>query len=151
MSPQDFSPDQASTHAGDVVAGLINNGLASAVGAAAVREAAARGARIRFLQVLPSGMSADDHATAASVLFKVALRSLHQHQRMPCTFETVVGTPAEMLVDRSRGAALLVVGADAPDAAVRVADYCEQHCGCDVLVVSEPLKSEFVSETATAL
>lgn len=46
---------------------------------------------------------------------------------MPCTFETVVGTAPETLVELSRGAALLVVGADAPDAEIRVADYCEQH------------------------
>lgn len=129
---------------------MVNNVFASAVGAAAVHEAAARGARIRFLQVLPAGMSADDHATAASVLFEVALKSLHRHQQMPCTFETVVGIAPEMLVERSRGAALLVVGADAPDAEVRVADYCQQHCVCDVLVVTEPLQSAFVTGSMTA-
>lgn len=137
------STDQPLSHAGDVVAGLVNNVLASAVGAAAFREAAARGARIRFLQVLPPGMSADDHASAASVLFDVALKSLQQTRRMPCIFETVVGTAPETLVELSRGAALLVVGADAPDAEIRVADYCEQHCEWDVLVVSEPLQPAF--------
>ncbi len=128
---------------------MVNNVFASAVGAAAVREAAARGARIRFLQVLPPGMSAEDHANAASVLFEVALKSLHRHQRIPCTFETVVGDAREMLVERSRGAALLVVGADAPGAKVSVADYCEKHCQCAVLVVTEPLRSAFVADAMT--
>lgn len=150
MSPRPFAASQSFVHADDVVAGLANNMLASAVAAAAVHEAATRRARIRFLQVLPAGLSADDHAEAASVLFDVALKSLRRTHRMPCTFETVMGTAPQMLVERSRGAALLVVGADAPDAEIRVAYYCEQHCECDVLVVSEPLRSSFVTEPAAA-
>ncbi len=65
--------------------------------------------------------------------------------------ETVVGTAPETLVELSRGAALLVVGADAPDAEIKVADYCEQHCEWDVLVVSEPLQPAFGTRSAVEL
>lgn len=123
--PERPPPVSHPTRSEDVVAGLVNDDFASAVGAAAVREAAARGARIRFLQVLLLGMSADDHATAASVLIEVALKFLHRHQRIPCTFKTAVGDAREILVQRSRGAALLVVGADASGATIRVTEYCE--------------------------
>ncbi len=130
---------------GDVIAGLVNNIMATAVAGAAVREAARRGARVRFLQVLPAGLSTEDHATVASVLFKVALQSLHGAHRVPCTFETVVGSAPETLVERSRDASLLVVGADDQNASIRVADYCQEHGQCDVMVVAEPLASGFVA------
>lgn len=135
---------------GDVIAGLVNNVMATAVAGAAVREAVRRGARVRFLQVLPEGLSTEDHANVASVLFKVALQSLHGAHRLPCTFETVVGLAPETLVERSRHAALLVVGADDQDASVKVAGYCEEHGECDVLVVAEPLESRFVAQESGA-
>ncbi len=147
MTPTTVRPP---VNPGDVIAGLVNNIMATAVAGAAVREAVRRGARIRFLQVLPEGLSSDDHANVASVLFKVALQSLHGAHRVPCTFETVVGSAAETLVERSRDAALLVVGADDQDASVRVADYCEEHGECDVLVVADPLASRFVAQESRA-
>ena len=48
------------------------------------------------------------------------------------------GDAAEMLVERSNGAAVLVVGRDAPTAVVRVGQYCQEHALCDVLTVSGP-------------
>ena len=57
---------------GEVVAGLVDGPLATAVAAATVREAVARGARIRFLQILPADLGAAAHTTAASFLFGIA-------------------------------------------------------------------------------
>ncbi len=130
---------------GEVVAGLVDGPLATAVAAATVREAVARGARIRFLQVLPAGLSAVAHTTAAEFLFGVAMTSLAGVGMLPVTFETVVGTAPQMLVERSRGALLLVVGADAPEAWPRAASYCLEHVECPLLVVSDPLPSESVA------
>ena len=71
-------------------------------------------------------------------MFGVALRALHRQRRVPCTFETVEGDPAPTLVERSRGAAVLVVGRDSPDSLVRVGQYCQENACCDVLTVSGP-------------
>jgi hypothetical protein len=43
-----------------------------------------------------------------------------------------------MLVERSTGAAVLVVGRDAPSAVVRVGQYCQENAQCDVLTVTGP-------------
>lgn len=126
----------------DVVAGLVNDGMAALVAGAAVREAVHRAARVRFIQVLPPGLSSEDRAEMDVAMFGVALRALHRQRRVPCTFETVDGEAAEQLVERSRGAAVLVVGRDAPDALVRVGQYCQEHAGCDVLTVSGPDETE---------
>lgn len=125
-------------HPRDVVAGLVNDGMAALVAGAAVREAVHRAARVRFVQVLPRGLSTEDREEMDVAMFGVALRALHRQRRVPCTFETVEGEAAQMLVERSRGAAVLVVGRDAPDAVVRVGQYCQEHAGCDVLTVSGP-------------
>ena len=122
----------------DVVAGLVNDGMATLVAAAAVREAVHRGSRVRFVQVLPSGLSAEDRTEMDVAMFGVALRALHQQRRVPCTFETVEGDAAPTLVERSRGAAVLVVGRDAPDTTGSVSKYCQEHACCDVLTVAGP-------------
>ncbi|MEO7448806.1 MAG: universal stress protein [Humibacillus sp.] len=126
------------SHPRDVVAGLVNDGMAAAVASAAVREALHRAARVRFVQVLPVGLSAEDRSDMDVAIFGVALRALHGQRRVPCTFETVEGEAAKMLVERSRDAAVLVVGRDAPGAIVRVGQYCQEHASCDVLTVSGP-------------
>jgi hypothetical protein len=127
------------THTPDVVAALVHDGMAPLVAQAAVREAVRRGSRVRFLQVLPEGLSEEDHAGVEAALFSIAIRALHGQPRVPCSFESVVGTPAATLVEQSRHAALLVVGQDAPEARttprVAVADYCQENCECEVLVV----------------
>jgi hypothetical protein len=71
-------------------------------------------------------------------MFGVALRALHRQRRVPCTFETVEGDAALTLVERSRGAAILVVGRDAPDTDHSVGKYCQEHACCDVLTVAGP-------------
>jgi hypothetical protein len=122
----------------DVVAGLVNDGMATFVAGAAVREAVHRGSRVRFVQVLPTGLTAEDRSEMDVAMFGVALRALHRQRRVPCTFETVEGDAAQTLVERSRGAAVLVVGRDAPDAVEAVGKYCQEHAGCDVLTVTGP-------------
>jgi hypothetical protein len=129
---------QSPHHARDVVAGLSNDGMATLVADAAVREAVHRGSRVRFVQVLPTGLSAEDRSEMDVAMFGVALRALHRQRRVPCTFETVEGDAALTLVERSRGAAVLVVGRDAPDAVVPVGKFCQEHAWCDVLTVTGP-------------
>ena len=129
---------QSPHRARDVVAGLVNDGMATLVAGAAVREALHRGARVRFVQVLPTGLSDEDRSEMDVAMFGVALRALHRHRRVPVTFETVQGDAARTLVERSRGAAVLVVGRDAPDAVDLVGHYCQEHACCDVLTVTGP-------------
>jgi hypothetical protein len=137
-----IAPGPASTQSPnvvpDVVAGLVNDGMATLVAAAAVREAVHRGSRVRFVQVLPAGLSAEDRTEMDVAMFGVALRALHRQRRVPCTFETVEGDAALTLVERSRGAAVLVVGRDAPDTVSAVGKYCQEHACCDVLTVAGP-------------
>lgn len=129
---------QAPHFARDVVAGLVNDGMATLVAGAAVREAVHRGSRVRFVQVLPAGLNAEDRSEMDVAMFAVALRALHRQRRVPCTFETVEGDAAQTLVERSRGAAVLVVGRDAPDAVDAVGKYCQENACCDVLTVADP-------------
>ena len=129
---------QKPSFAPDVVAGLVNDGMATLVAAAAVREAVHRGSRVRFVQVLPPGLSAEDRTEMDVAMFGVALRALHQQRRVPCTFETVEGDAAPTLVERSRGASVLVVGRDAPETSGSVSNYCQEHACCDVLTVTVP-------------
>ena len=129
---------QSPHFAPDVVAGLVNDGMATLVAGAAVREAVHRGSRVRFVQVLPEGLSAEERMDLDVAMFGVALRALHRQRRVPCTFETVQGDAARTLVERSRGAAVLVVGRDAPDAVESVGKYCQENASCDVLTVADP-------------
>ena len=129
---------QSPNIAPDVVAGLVNDGMATLVAGAAVREAVHRGSRVRFVQVLPAGLSAEDRTEMDVAMFGVALRALHRQRRVPCTFEIVEGDAARTLVERSRGAAVLVVGRDAPDTVDSVGRYCQEHACCDVLTVAGP-------------
>ena len=129
---------QTPHHPRDVVAGLVNDGSATLVAGAAVREAVHRGTRVRFIQVLPTGLSAEDRSERDVAMFGVALRALHRQRRVPCTFETVEGDTAQTLVERSRGAAVLVLGRDSPGAVERVGQYCQEHSFCDVLTVAGP-------------
>jgi len=134
----DTAETQSPHFAPDVVAGLVNDGMATLVACAAVREAVHRGSRVRFVQVLPAGLSAEDRTEVDVAMFGVALRALHRQRRVPCTFETVEGDAALTLVERSRGAAVLVVGRDAPDSVDSVGKYCQEHAFCDVLTVAGP-------------
>ena len=121
---------------GDVVAGLVHNGSAEAVARAAVREAVRRGSRVRFIQVLPMGLSEEERADADRGTFRAALRALRGQSRVPCSFEVLEGEAGRILCDRSRAAGILVVGRDQPDAVDHVASYVQDHAACDVLTVA---------------
>jgi hypothetical protein len=140
MTTSETAPRQLrppTPHLDDVVAGLVNNGVAGAVARAAVREAARRGSRVRFVQVLPVGLTEEERADADRETFRVALRALRGQSRVPCSFEVLEGDPAKILVDRSRRASILVVGRDTPDSADHIAGYCQEHAECDVLTVAD--------------
>ncbi|GAA4346465.1 hypothetical protein GCM10023145_04330 [Angustibacter luteus] len=119
----------------DVVAGLVNDGSAYSVARAAARQAAHRGGRVRFLQVAPRNLAEEDLEAFDRATFRSALRGLKGLNRVPCTFEVVVGDPIDVLVERSEGAALLVVGRDLPIPEHDVALGCQQRATCDVLTV----------------
>lgn len=117
----------------DVVAGLVPGG--AAVARAAVREALSRGARVRFLQVVPADATDVERAAADEATFGVALKAVREAPKVPVTFESVTGDPARVLVERSRGAALLVICCGDPDRMSATAAYCLEHAACDVLTV----------------
>jgi nucleotide-binding universal stress UspA family protein len=122
-----------------VVAGITNDGSASLVAGTAVDLARSLGGRVRFVQVLPEGLDAEERADSEAVLFGTAMTALRGHPRVQATFESPVGDPSHLLVDRSRVAMALVVGRDQPGATVghTVAAYCQTHCGCRVVVVPD--------------
>lgn len=122
----------------EVVAGITNDGWAGLVAETAVRLARSVGGRVRFVQVLPEGLDAEERADAEAVLFGAAMGALRGQPRVQATFESPAGDPARLLVDRSRLATALVVGRDQPDApGHRVAAYCQAHSGCRVTLVPD--------------
>jgi hypothetical protein len=126
----------------EVVAGLVNDRSISAVAAAAVCMARDLGAHVRFVQVVPVGTAPEERAEIESTAFSVALNALHGRPRIKATFEYPTGDPALLLVERSRGALGLVVGADSVGMYAgpgTVAQYCQDHAGCRVYVVGDPV------------
>lgn len=123
----------------EVIAGLISGESAPAVAAAAVLEAVHRGTTVRFLQVTPEAPEHQINTAADAAVFSGALHALHRHSRIHSTFETVRGQPRHVLVQRSRGASLLVVGEDQATTEGSIAHYCRQHAYCDVATV--PIES----------
>jgi nucleotide-binding universal stress UspA family protein len=118
-----------------VVAGLVNDGSALRVAGVAIAEALERGGRIRFVQVVPAGLGADQRAEADEGTLHAAMVALRAHPRVRSSFEVVVGDVGQTLVAYSREAGVLVVGKDDPAGAARVADYCQEHADCEVRVV----------------
>ncbi|WP_137121764.1 hypothetical protein [Segeticoccus rhizosphaerae] len=127
-------PSRPSTAAGEVVAGLVNDGSAARVARAAVRLAAVRQCGVRFVQVL----TAHAHEDAGSATFGIALRALRGQHRIPVAFEVLSGHPGRTLVERSATATALVVGADTRGASSGTARYCRTHARCPVVTASAP-------------
>ncbi len=113
----------------------MNDGSASAVARTAAREAAHRGTRVLFLQVAPAGLTADERGDIDRATFRAAVQGLRGLPRIGCTFEVVDGEAADVLVERSRQAALLVVGRDLGVGGNDVAGTCQREANCDVLTV----------------
>lgn len=122
----------------DVIVALFPGDSVTAVARAAVREASGRGARLRFVQV--HGVSpAHDREQEDEATFAAALRALREYPRLPVTFESVdrSGDLEAMLIERSRHAAVLVLG-NSSDDEHRLAAHCQRYAGCDVLLVRDP-------------
>ncbi|MDO5626951.1 MAG: universal stress protein [Mobilicoccus sp.] len=117
----------------DVVAGMLPGPSAAKVAKTAVTEAASRGGRVRFLQVLGGNTEEKDSGEAST--FAAALKALREVPGVPVSFEVSVGEPGRVIVERSRGAALLVIGGDDPDVVDELRDYCVEHAPCEVLTV----------------
>lgn len=125
--------DRRPSAALDVVAGLVPGASAARVARAAVREAAARGGRVRFLQVLSPGGSREDIDSGEASTFAAALRALREVAGLPVSFEVAVGEPGPVLVQRSHGAGLLVIGGDDPDTLHRLEGFCLANAHCEVV------------------
>ncbi len=96
---------------GEVVAGLVNGDCAFPVAEAAVARAGELGCAVRFVHVETVPWDAD--AESDGVIFAAATRALRSRD-VPATFEVVRGDSADILLERSRTARALVVGADRP-------------------------------------
>ena len=98
----------------EVVAVLLDDGSARAVASVAVKEAVQRQAPVRFLQLVSSHNDDDGRSLAEEAMFRAGLRALHGHPRTHRVFEVVRSHPAAVVRNRSRDAALVVVGIDEP-------------------------------------
>ena len=137
MSHTARSTDPATSR--EVVVGLVNDGMALAVALRAVGLAGDLGASIRFVQVVPRGLSVGERAEAESATFAAGLKAMRHGKHRGATFESPTGDPAHVLVARSAMAVGLVIGEDRPTSEVSggidVADYCRTHARCPVHVV----------------
>lgn len=95
----------------DVVAGLLGRDSVHSVSRAAVQVAASHGARVRFVHVVPAGMSAQERDDTDNLGFAAALRALREFPRVPVTFEVAEGEPGPVLVERAADAGTLVIAA----------------------------------------
>ncbi|MEO3937741.1 hypothetical protein V3N99_13425 [Dermatophilaceae bacterium Soc4.6] len=119
----------------EVVAGLVNDGSADAVARAAVEEAAMRQCAVRFVQVLPESSTAPD---ADERTFAAAMHALARHSRVRATFEVVGGDPVAVLVSRTTGASVLVLGEDQLGAFPAIAAAAQRKAQCPVRLIPLP-------------
>jgi nucleotide-binding universal stress UspA family protein len=140
MSHAARSSDAA--NAREVVVGLVDDGMALAVAQRAVELATGLGASIRFVQVVPDGLSLGERAEAESATFAAGLKAMHHGKQRGATFESHTGDPSHLLVKRSAKAVGLVIGEDRPTSeapdGIAVATYCRIHARCPVHVVPRP-------------
>lgn len=125
---------RSSAASGDVVAGLVNDGSATAVSRAAVVEAVARRVPVRFVHIVGLTTGVADRSDDSGLFF-VALTALRGHSRLRCTFETSTGVVGRALVAASLRASILVVGEDRSEPGAWVARYCLEHARCPVRTV----------------
>lgn len=120
---------------GEVVAGLVNDGSAEVVARAAVEEAASRHCAVRFVQVLSMTSTAPE---ADEKTFAAAMHALARHSRVRATFEVVGGDPVAVLVSRTSGASVLVLGEDQLEAVPPIAADAQRDAHCPVRLVPNP-------------
>lgn len=132
-------PAHSDSSGPEVVVGLVNDGQALNVALRGVELAAELGASVRFVQVVPVGLSTADRAEAESSTFAAGLKALRHGHHGGATFESPGGDPGQLLVARSAKAVGLVLGEDRTrgDATEDsdVATYCRAHARCPVHVV----------------
>lgn len=119
----------------EVIAGLVNDGSAQRVAVASLGYAMAHDMSVCFVHVVTpvaqrQGVEDVDEAT-----FSAAMAAMRGHGELRCSFEVLHGDPEQVLVERSRGAGLLVVGDDLSNLDASIAAYCRRHAACDVLTV----------------
>ena len=122
----------------EVVAVLVDDGSAAAVAIVAVEEAVDRQAPVRFLQIISSYHDEEGRALAEEAMFRAGLRALHGHPRTHSVFEVVRNRPTAVVRTRSRDAALVVVGVEAPDQGRgrrSLAERCGSVASCPVRTV----------------
>jgi nucleotide-binding universal stress UspA family protein len=122
----------------EVVAGLEDDDSTETVARAAVGLARRLGVGVRFIHVSQPGIHPDDRARAESTTFEAAIGAVQGRNSVPMTFESVTGTPGEVLVTRSEACLALVLGERVarPDGMLGpTAAYCAQHARCPVHVV----------------
>jgi hypothetical protein len=122
----------------EVVAVLVDDGSAAAVAIVAVEEAVDRQAPVRFLQIISSYHDEEGRALAEEAMFRAGLRALHGHPRTHSVFEVVRNRPTAVVRTRSRDAALVVVGVEAPDQGRgrrSLAERCGSVSSCPVRTV----------------
>lgn len=118
----------------EVVVGLVNDGSARSVATAGLDHALLHDMSVSFVHVIARGgtQGADD---VGDTTFAAVLDAMRGHGRLRCAFEVLRGDPYLVLVERSRGAGLLVIGSDASSTGASVADSCRLHAECPVLTV----------------
>lgn len=131
----------------EVVAGLVNDDVASLVATSAVALASELGCRVRFVHVVRSDVDRDD---GDSTVFETAMRAL-RGTKVQAAFEVIAGDPADVLVDRSRVARALVIGCDRPGVAEdecepSTARLCQAAALCDVRIVRPARERVLVKE-----
>lgn len=121
----------------EVVALLVDDGLANHVATLAVQEAVERQAPVRFLQIVPTQLDDEARSIVEEAMFRAGLQALRGHPRTASVFEVVRRHPSAVLVRRSRAAALVVVGVSneqAPEPQT-LAGRCARAAGCPVRTV----------------
>lgn len=125
----------ARTKVSEVVAGLVNDGSARRVALAGIDHALARGMSVSFVHVVSDAAQRQGAEDLGDATFAAVLDAMRGHGRVRCAFEVVRGDPERVLVERSRTAALLVIGSDTSTSRASIAEYCRLHAGCTVLTV----------------
>lgn len=120
----------------EVVVGILDDLGAVPLVHAALAEASERRAGVRVVRVLPPGSARHEVLAADSLAYAVTRAAWQDGVSVPSRFEVAVGDALDVLLDRARGAALLVVGADRDGSTV--AQRCHLGAACEVLVVGGP-------------
>ncbi|MDQ2756948.1 MAG: universal stress protein [Actinomycetota bacterium] len=119
----------------EVVVGILDDPGAVPLVHAALAQATARRASVRVVRVLPVGSGQREVLAADSLAYAVTRAAGENGPALASRFEVAVGDPVEVLLERARGAALLVLGADRD--ASTVAARCLSEATCAVLVVED--------------